>query len=138
MHDLIASAFLDGHLLLRPGHPGGVRVGGARFKELANASRGSAIPAWAADAARQAWGVNLAGRTVGQSILVRTPSVYGYVRASYEINLGCNFDCEFCYLGEKRFEGLGWEQQKRLLDIMADAGVLADCQARTGVRGQRR
>ncbi|MDX2849298.1 radical SAM protein [Streptomyces sp. PA03-3a] len=124
MHDLIASPFMDGHLLLRPGQYSGLRVGAARFKELADAGRGSAIPEWATDAARKAWGVNLAGRTLGQSILVREPSTYGYVRASYEINLGCNFDCEFCYLGEKKFEGLGWEQQKQLLDIMADAGVL--------------
>lgn len=57
-------------------------------------------------------------------MLVRQPSTYGFGRASYELNLGCNYDCEHCYLGLKRFEGLNWPERERLLHIMRDAGVL--------------
>ncbi len=57
-------------------------------------------------------------------MLVRAPSVYGFVRASYELNLGCNYHCEHCYLGLKKFEGLSWPDRERLLHIMRDAGVL--------------
>lgn len=46
-------------------------------------------------------------------------------RASYELNLGCNYDCDHCYLGEKLFAGLDWPSRQRLLDVMAEAGVLA-------------
>ncbi|WP_406502554.1 radical SAM protein [Streptomyces sp. NBC_01602] len=123
-HALIASPFMDGHLLLRPGQHNGLRLGAARFKELADAHPNTPVPQWTADAVRQAWGLDLVDRRIGQAILVRKASPYGYVRASYEINLGCNYDCEFCYLGEKRFEGMSWEQQKQLLGIMADAGVV--------------
>ena len=44
-----------------------------------------------------------------ESLLVRDRSTYGYAKASWEINLGCDHDCGFCYLGEKRFEGLDWD-----------------------------
>ncbi|MGH3905296.1 MAG: radical SAM protein [Pseudonocardiaceae bacterium] len=57
-------------------------------------------------------------------VLVREPSPYGYGRASYELNLGCNYDCEHCYLGLKKFDGLSWPNRERLLHIMRDAGVL--------------
>ncbi|MGH3721672.1 MAG: hypothetical protein ACRDRI_23065, partial [Pseudonocardiaceae bacterium] len=33
-------------------------------------------------------------------------------------------DCEHCYLGLKRFDGLTWPDRERLLHIMRDAGVL--------------
>lgn len=49
---------------------------------------------------------------------------YGYGRASYELNLGCNYDCEHCYLGLKTFSGLSWLQRERLLHVMREAGVL--------------
>ncbi|MFD5978119.1 hypothetical protein [Streptomyces bacillaris] len=55
-------------------------------------------------------------------MLVREPSPYGYCRASWEINLGCNFGCKHCYLGERPFSGLGWKDKVRLLDIMRAAG----------------
>ena len=48
----------------------------------------------------------------------------GYARASYELNLGCNYDCEHCYLGDKQFSGLDWPGRERLLNVMAEAGVL--------------
>jgi hypothetical protein len=58
------------------------------------------------------------------TLLVRAESTYEYGRASYEVNLGCNYDCEHCYLGLKTFDGLPWSQRERLLHILADAGVL--------------
>ncbi|WP_233510203.1 radical SAM protein [Actinomadura craniellae] len=57
-------------------------------------------------------------------MLVRQDSGLGYGRASYELNLGCNYDCEHCYLGIKDFAGLEWEQRERLLGVLRDAGVL--------------
>ena len=56
--------------------------------------------------------------------MVRPETEYGYARASYEVNLGCNYDCEHCYLGEKQFAGMDWPGRERLLDVMAAAGVL--------------
>jgi hypothetical protein len=46
-------------------------------------------------------------------VLVRERSRYGYGKASWEINLGGDYDCEFCYLGEKRFDGLDWAVSRR-------------------------
>lgn len=57
-------------------------------------------------------------------MLIRQPSPYGHGRASYELNLGCNYDCEHCYLGLKRFEGLSWPDREQLLRILREAGVL--------------
>jgi MoaA/NifB/PqqE/SkfB family radical SAM enzyme len=55
---------------------------------------------------------------------VRSPSAYGYGRASWELNLGCNYDCEHCYLDLKRFEGLVWDQRASLLQMLRDADVV--------------
>src|SRR5262249_12706292 len=65
----------------------------------------------------------LAGQRFGQHEFV-PESPLGYARAYYELQLGCNYDCEHCYLGMKKFEGLSWPDRKRLLYIMRDAGVL--------------
>ena len=43
----------------------------------------------------------LRGVRLRDLLLVRERSRYGYAKASWEINLGCDYDCEFCYLGEK-------------------------------------
>jgi MoaA/NifB/PqqE/SkfB family radical SAM enzyme len=57
-------------------------------------------------------------------VLVREESAYGYGRASWEINLGCNYACSHCYLGLKEFAGLPWAGKARLLHMMRDAGVV--------------
>ena len=57
-------------------------------------------------------------------MLVREESSYGYGRASWEINLGCNYACSHCYLGLKEFAGLPWPEKARLLHMMRDAGVV--------------
>ncbi len=124
MHELIASQFLDDYLLLRPGSPSGIKIGSRRHREL---EQGVAelCPAWLVEAVLQRWpDLDLSDRRVGQAVLVRSISRFGYGRASYELNLGCNYDCEHCYLGLKKFEGLSWQDRERLLNIMRDAGVL--------------
>ncbi|WSN71999.1 radical SAM protein [Streptomyces sp. NBC_00134] len=117
----MASPFLSDYLLLHPGHPSGVRIPEARYNELRARTGPDAAPVWLHDAARQAWGLTL-DRPLTADLLVRERSRYGYAKASWEINLGC--DCEFCYLGEKRFEGLDWQGKQQLLRTMRDAGIL--------------
>lgn len=121
MHEIIAAPFLGNYLLLRPGRQNGVKIPRPRYEELATAQT---CPGWLADATQQAWNLNLSARPVAGTVLVRPESPYGYARASYELNLGCNYDCEHCYLGLKRFEGLAWPDRERLLLILRDAGVL--------------
>jgi MoaA/NifB/PqqE/SkfB family radical SAM enzyme len=126
VHELIASPFLDHHLVLRPGAKNGLKIPHPRYQELEQAATTTheVCPAWLADPVRQAFGLDLTGRPVNGTVLVRPPSSCGFVRASYELNLGCNYDCEHCYLGLKKFEGLSWPDRQRLLLIMRDAGVL--------------
>lgn len=122
MHTLIASPFLDDHLVLRPGSTQGLRISEPRYEELAS---GSACPRWLVDAVSSRWpDLDLTDRRLDEAVLVRRTSPFGYGRASYELNLGCNYDCEHCYLALKKFEGLSWPGRERLLNIMRDAGVL--------------
>ncbi|MGP3969066.1 radical SAM protein [Streptomyces sp. 6N223] len=122
---LIASPFLDGHLVVRPGSTRALRIPAHHFAELAAAAAShQPTPSWLRAAVRQRWGLDMPTGPVGESVLVRAPSDYGFSRASWEINLGCNFDCPHCYLAAKQFAGLTWEQKVKLLDIMRDAGVL--------------
>ncbi|MFJ9729456.1 radical SAM protein [Streptomyces sp. NPDC101209] len=57
-------------------------------------------------------------------MLWREPGPYEFSRATWELNLGCDYDCVMCYLGEKRFGGLDREGKHRLLAVMRDAGVI--------------
>lgn len=125
LHKLIASPFLDGHLLLRPGARNGARIPAARYVELRDAATtDEPVPDWVAETAHNLWDLDVTSAPTQGTVLVREPSPYGYCRASWEINLGCNFGCKHCYLGERPFSGLTWENKVRLLDIMRDAGVL--------------
>ncbi|MFC8199958.1 radical SAM protein [Streptomyces sp. NPDC057298] len=125
MHDLITSPFLNDYLIVRPGHAAGIRIPLTRYLEVKQtADNGEDAPAWLAKAVHRQWGLDLTNRPTGEAILVRLPSPYGYARASYEINKGCDYDCPHCYLGQKKFEGLTWEHKARLLEIMSAAGVL--------------
>jgi MoaA/NifB/PqqE/SkfB family radical SAM enzyme len=121
---LIASPFPDGYLLVRHGHDGGVRIGSSLYAQLRDAPRDAAVPAWLIEAASKGFGVDVAGSTIGNAVMVRPETPHGYARASYELNLGCNFDCDHCYLGEKRFDGLDWPDRERLLNTIAESGVL--------------
>lgn len=125
MHDLIVSPFLSEHLVLRPGSPNGLKIAPHRYLELDQVARdGAPLPVWLHEPAREQWGVDLTGRTADEALLVRDVSEYGYARASYEINKGCDYDCEHCYLGLKRFEGIPWADKVKLLEIMRAAGVV--------------
>ncbi|MFJ6695579.1 radical SAM protein [Streptomyces sp. NPDC091272] len=123
MHQLIAAPYADHHLLVRPGSPRAARLPLRRYEELRTPAS-SVAPAWLADAARLAWDMELSEQAVNEIVLVRNHSPYGYGRASYELNLGCNYDCEHCYLGLKQFSGLDWPDRERLLHVVRDAGVL--------------
>ncbi len=102
-----------------------MKIPATRFNELrAAADTDARVPAWLAEAARRLWSIDLDGWPVNSAVLVRPDTPYGYSRASYELNLGCNYDCEHCYLGLKRFEGLDWPARQRLLLTMRDAGVV--------------
>ena len=123
-HQLIASPYPEGHVVVRPGRDGAVRIGAARYAELRDAPAGAPVPSWLAGPVRAGWGADLTGRLIRDAVLVRPETGYGYARASYELNLGCNYDCEHCYLGEKLFAGMDWPGRDRLLQVMAEAGVL--------------
>jgi MoaA/NifB/PqqE/SkfB family radical SAM enzyme len=125
MYDLIVSPFLGHHFVLRPGRAQGLRIPTDRYDDLRRAAAsGEDCPAWLADAAADAFGVELAGRSFAEALMVREPSALGFARASYELNLGCNYDCEHCYLGLKQFKGLAWPDRERLLRAFRDAGVV--------------
>ena len=124
IHQLIVSPYPDGHLVVSPGREGGIKIGVNKYAELRDAAFIVPVPDWLAATARAQWGLDVAGQASGDTIMVRPDTKYGYARASYELNLGCNFDCEHCYLGEKAFSGMDWPGRERLLGVMKDAGVL--------------
>lgn len=124
MHKLIVAPFMEDHLVLSPGHQSGFKIPRTHYLELAEAPGDRTCPDWLVSAARRAFALELDGHPLHPDVLVRQRSPYGYVRASYELNLGCNYDCEHCYLGDRPFDGLDWEGRERLLHIMRDAGVL--------------
>src|SRR5215467_5200556 len=123
MHQLIASRFMNEFLLVRPGHRNGVNIGRRRYDQLAARISQDHPPAWLLPAVARAWpDLVPPGGPVGRWVLVRPVSAYGFARASYELNLGCNYDCPMCYLGVKQFGGLDWEDRVTLLQAMAAAG----------------
>ncbi|PWI06549.1 radical SAM protein [Streptomyces sp. NWU339] len=124
-YEVLVAPFLDKHLLLRPGEQSGATIPAPLYVELRDtASCSGDVPQWLADTVRQSWDLDIAGRAMVSTVLVRDESPYGYCRASYELNLGCNFDCAHCYLAQKRFEGLDWQDREKLLTAMRDAGVV--------------
>ncbi|MET8102160.1 radical SAM protein [Streptomyces sp. NPDC005236] len=126
MHQMIASPFLDQHVLVRPGSRGGALLPAARHEELRDVDPDAPAPAWLADAFLKQWEdlADVIDQPVGKLLLVRQPSTWEYGKASWEINLGCNYACKHCYLGLKMNAGMPWEDKRRCLDIMAEAGVL--------------
>ncbi len=125
MHELIASPFMDEYLLVRPGYRNGVNIGRDRYLELAGAVEDGRAPSWLGPAAARAWpDLVLSAWPVGGQVLVRPVTPYGFARASYELNLGCNYDCPVCYLGVKTFSGLAWDGRATMLHSIAEAGVL--------------
>ncbi|MGW4517890.1 radical SAM protein [Streptomyces sp. NPDC004393] len=68
--------------------------------------------------------MDVAGQPAGDFLLVRQPSPWGYSKASWEVNLGCNYNCKHCYLGLKVSSGMPLADKLYCLDLMAEAGVL--------------
>jgi MoaA/NifB/PqqE/SkfB family radical SAM enzyme len=125
MHDLIIAPFLSNYVVLRPGSPGALRLPRQQYDELTQGqAAGQRCPPWLADAVARHWNRDVAGRPMNELAIIRPRSPHGHVRATYELNLGCNYDCEHCYLGLKRFAGLTWQQREGLLHILRDAGVV--------------
>lgn len=125
MHEVIVSPFLSNYLIVRPGRSNAVKIPYAKYRDLRDAaSTGETCPDWFADVVQRAWEIDIADRQVKDVAIIRGISPLGYGRASYELNLGCNYDCKHCYLGLKEFVGLDWPARRRLLHIMRDAGVL--------------
>jgi hypothetical protein len=123
-YQLIASPFMDDYLVVRPGSGKGLRMPLVKYLQLTRASPNELCAKWLVDAVRECWNLNISGRSISETFLVRTGSAHAFGRASYELNLGCNYDCEHCYLGLKKFAGLSWPERAGLLHIMRDAGVL--------------
>jgi MoaA/NifB/PqqE/SkfB family radical SAM enzyme len=124
MHELIVSPFLGTHLVLRPGRSNGIKIPQHKYAELQSTRADESCPDWLSDAVMKSWGINISGRPLRDFAIVRAPSLLGYGRASYELNMGCNYDCKHCYLGLKEFAGLDWDARERVLDSMRTAGVL--------------
>lgn len=125
MHDLIVSPFLGDHLVLRPGSAKGMKIPAHRYLELQQAAMSDAeVPTWLHRPVQDRWGLDLGRSAADTVLLVRDPSPYGHGRASYELNLGCNWACKHCYLGLKEFAGLDWPERERLLYALRDAGVV--------------
>ena len=115
MHELIASPFMGKYMVVRPGSPRGLTI--PREKYLALTCVGT-FPDWLAAAARKAWGIDLADVATSDRLLIRPETGYKFGKATYELNLGCNYDCEHCYLGLKEFGGLEWPERERLIFLL--------------------
>ncbi|MBO4259654.1 radical SAM protein [Streptomyces griseorubiginosus] len=125
MHQLVATPFGGRRLVLRPGSAKAIHLPHTTFDELCTlAAASSVVPGWLVDAAHAQWQMELGGRLIDEVVLIRQAGPYAFSRATWEINLGCDYDCVMCYLREKKFEGLDMEGKRRLLALMRDAGVI--------------
>ncbi|MBT2211543.1 radical SAM protein [Actinomadura sp. NEAU-AAG7] len=124
MHELIVSPYMGRFVMVKPGRKEGGTMPAYLYRELAETAPTSPCPDWLVKAARQAWHTELEGRPLAPAVLVRDDPGLGYGRASWELNLGCNYDCEHCYLGIKDFAGLELPERVRVLHTLRDAGVL--------------
>ncbi|MFI1830156.1 radical SAM protein [Streptomyces sp. NPDC020412] len=125
MHQVVATPQDDKFAVVRQGERQALHIPHIFYNELADAvAGGSPAPGWLADAAERAWGLQIAGRNCAEVVLVRPLTVLNYSRATWEINKGCNFGCEHCFLPERKFEGLDSEEKGLLLAMLRDAGVL--------------
>jgi hypothetical protein len=110
---------------VRPGARGGLLLPAGHYEELRALAPGQEAPPWLVDAVRTQWAdLDITGRPTGDFLLVRQPSPWGYGRASWEINMSCNYKCKHCLLGLKVNSGMPLADKLACLRIMADAGVL--------------
>ena len=93
-YQLIASPYPEGHLVVTPGREGGIKIGASRYAELRDAAPAAPVPGWLTAAARAAWNLDVTGHATANTVMVRPKTEYGYARASYEVNLGCNYSVD--------------------------------------------
>lgn len=125
MHQLIVSPQNDKYVVVRPGARNGMQIPHGMYEEVANAVKeGASLPSWLTEAAQKAWGLRPEITSAAGSVLVRPITSLNYNRASWEINKGCNFNCEHCYLAERKFAGLPRGEKAQLVAMLRDAGVL--------------
>ncbi|WP_370420304.1 radical SAM protein [Streptomyces sp. QH1-20] len=125
MHAVIASPQEQKYVVVRPGARAGMQIPSTHYRELADAVGAAlSVPPWLVEAAQRAWGLNLASERSDRAVLVRPVTALAYSRATWEINLGCNFNCEHCYLELRPFDGLSLTQKLDMLAMLRDAGVL--------------
>ncbi|GAA1025780.1 hypothetical protein GCM10009557_01040 [Virgisporangium ochraceum] len=126
MYEAIVSPQEDQFMAVRPGHSRGMSLPEDFYTELLDGrDQGLSVPNWFVDGADRQWAINLDGRRIDEALIVRAPSTTAvtYSRATYEINKGCNFACEHCYLELRPFEGLTAPDKLRLIDMLVDMGV---------------
>jgi uncharacterized Fe-S cluster-containing radical SAM superfamily protein len=124
MHELIVSPFIGTHLVLHPGNSNAIKISRGRYVLLQSTEPDGLCPSWLSDAAMRAWGLTTNGRRLCDIAIVREPSLLGYGKASYELNMGCNYACKHCYLGLKEFAGLDWPEREKVLDSIRASGAL--------------
>ena len=91
MRQPIVSPFLGTHLVLRPGQPNAIRISPGKYEQLQSIGPDELCPSWLGDAVMKSWGIDIGHRPLRDFAIVRAPSLLGYGRASYELNLGCNY-----------------------------------------------
>jgi MoaA/NifB/PqqE/SkfB family radical SAM enzyme len=126
MYQAIISPQEDLFMAVRPGHSTGMSLPTAYYAELGDRhAHGRVVPDWFVQAAHHQWSIDLAGQRVDEALIVRPPStaVVTYSRATYEINKGCNFSCEHCYLEQRPFEGLPLPDKLKMIDMLVEMGV---------------
>jgi MoaA/NifB/PqqE/SkfB family radical SAM enzyme len=124
MHQVIATPFQGAFLLLSPGKYQGLKIPQVKFNQLSALAATEPCPEWLAGVAKRTWNLDICEQKSSDVMLVRSPSFLNYGRASYELNLGCNYDCKHCYLSIKEFEGLPWGERVEVLHALRDAGIV--------------
>jgi MoaA/NifB/PqqE/SkfB family radical SAM enzyme len=124
VHQIIVTPFQDSFLLLCPGNRQGLKIPASKYDQLNSLTSDASCPEWLARIVLRTWNVDIAGQAFADAAAIREPSSHQYSRASYELNLGCNYDCKHCYLGLKEFAGLPWRERVQVLHALRDAGVV--------------
>jgi hypothetical protein len=65
------------------GQPNGLKISHGKYLQLGQiGAADGGCPAWLVDAAARAWNLEISGRAVNHTVIVRSQSPYGYGRAS--------------------------------------------------------
>ncbi|MDQ1294028.1 MAG: hypothetical protein QG608_1911 [Actinomycetota bacterium] len=112
-------------MILDQGHSQAVGVSPARHEELLTLlGQDAPVPGWLSAAARAAWDACPPVGTALRAVLRTRAAGVGFERASWELDLACNFRCAHCYLEQRPGGGLDWSARKRLLGELERAGTL--------------